>query len=297
MVDTEITDVTDDIVLMRVVGSKFNQGNMTCIALENGLVFVDTGQNAKYSEQFRKAMEKRFNQKTLFVLLTHSHWDHIFGMETFHDVPIISSEKGVDSIREELAKELSPEGRQKVIEQSKKWLEENKVEITKERQEWFDMLPKVKVSIPTIGIREEMIFHSDGKEFLYRVVGGHSECSSYIHCVSDEVLITGDNLVAKHAANSGCMLAGFGSQGLEVLSQFEKMGVDKYVPGHGPVVNTDYIVKSRKWFSSMFDALRGLKRDGVSAEDAIKDSSLPEFFESETPRSWDMIVEHWYNTI
>ena len=98
MVDTEIIDVTDDIVLMRVTGSQFNQGNITCIELDNGLAFVDTGQSVDRTAQFRKKMEKRFNKKALFVLLTHTHWDHIFGMDAFNDVPLISSEKGVESI-------------------------------------------------------------------------------------------------------------------------------------------------------------------------------------------------------
>ena len=156
---------------------------------------------------------------------------------------------------------------------------------------------KVNVFPPTIGIKEEMMFESNGSLYKYKVIGGHSDCSSILHCETDGILITGDNLVANHAANSSCMLAGFNQAGVEILRKFEKMGVDTFVPGHGPVVNTDYVIRSREWFVSMFRALGDLKSEGATKEEAIKSSKLPEFFEGDTPRQWERILEFWFDRV
>ena len=78
-----------------VVMAKHQYGsNMTCLATEEGLYFVDCGLNTELAGQFRKDMEKKFTKKTVALLITHAHIDHFFGMGAFSDVKIISSETG-----------------------------------------------------------------------------------------------------------------------------------------------------------------------------------------------------------
>jgi hypothetical protein len=75
------------------------------------------------------------------------------------------------------------------------------------------------------------------------------------------------------------------------------MEIETYIPGHGPPVHKDYLKKSRDWFISMFDSLEKLKTNDVAKEEAIKDSSLPEFFEDKKPRQWERILEFWYDAV
>jgi len=78
-----------------VVMAKHQYGsNITCLATEEGLYFVDCGLNTELAGQFRKNMEKKFAKKTVALLLTHAHIDHFFGMGAFSDVKVISSETG-----------------------------------------------------------------------------------------------------------------------------------------------------------------------------------------------------------
>jgi glyoxylase-like metal-dependent hydrolase (beta-lactamase superfamily II) len=296
-VKTEIVDVKDDIVLMRVLGTKSNQGNVICIALDDGLIFVDTGQNVRATAEFRSKMEKRFNKKPIFVFLTHTHWDHIFGMDVFNDVPIISSLAGVEAIEKALEGDLSVEGRQRVIEDIKDWVKEEGRIPTKAQEQFFEDLTNVKITVPSIGVAGEIEFGSNGRKHKFRPIGGHSDCSSIVLCEKEGVLITGDNLVAEHGANSPCMLAGFKPESIEILEGFEQTGVDTFIPGHGPIVGLDYISKSREWFTAMFETLRSLKSKDIPTENAIKDSTLPEFFEDEKPGQWDQILTMWYDSV
>ncbi|MFX1370107.1 MAG: MBL fold metallo-hydrolase [Promethearchaeota archaeon] len=293
----EITDVAENLVLMRVTDSSFNQGNVVCIALDEGLVFVDTGQTKARTAKFRSQMEKRFGKSAQFTLLTHTHWDHILGMDAFADVPIITTQQGVASMKKQLEEDLSAEGRKKVIEQSKGFLAERGVEPSEEQNEWFSSLMETKVSVPDIGVKDTISFGTMDRSYHYHLVGGHSECSATVFCESERILITGDNLVVEHAANSPCMLAGFNEAAIDILKSFEQMDVEKYIPGHGPIVENDYLAKSREWFTEMFASLKKLKLKEMKPEDAIADPTLPAFFEEAVPRQWENILTHWYNNV
>ena len=65
--------VTDSITLL-----KMNQGsNVTCVALEDELIFLDTGLNTIVAQEFRKNMEEKYSKKATTLILTHGHIDHI----------------------------------------------------------------------------------------------------------------------------------------------------------------------------------------------------------------------------
>ena len=297
MPSIENIDVTENIVLMRITGSDFNEGNVVCIALDDRLVFVDAGRVVKQVKEFRSKMEKRFGKKTALLLLTHTHPDHYFGVDAFSDVPIVTTDSGVKAIQEKLEKGWSIEGRREEIDEVMSFFKEKGESIPEQFKNWEKELLETKILRPTIGVKDEISIGSNGVGLHYRAVGGHSDCSAYLFFEPDNVLITGDNLVAEHANNSPCMLAGFDNKGLEVLQIFEEINADKLIPGHGPVVDTDYVRRSREWFMEMFGKLRELKDKGVSAEEAIKDSSLPEFFEDKKPRNWDAILNQWYENV
>ena len=63
-----------------VMAENPNGSNLTCIALDDGLVFVDTGLVTDIAADFRTAMEQRFKRPTKYLSLTHGHIDHIFAM-------------------------------------------------------------------------------------------------------------------------------------------------------------------------------------------------------------------------
>ena len=65
--------------------------NITCIALDEGLVFVDASLSTAVAGQFRKDMEARFERKTIALILTHGHLDHFLGMGAFADVEVIAA--------------------------------------------------------------------------------------------------------------------------------------------------------------------------------------------------------------
>ncbi|MFW9925970.1 MAG: MBL fold metallo-hydrolase, partial [Candidatus Thorarchaeota archaeon] len=297
MSSTEYIDVRTNIVLMRVTGSGFNEGNVTCIEFDDKLVFIDAGRKAKAVRNFRSKMEERFGKQTSMVLLTHTHQDHYFGIEAFKDVPIITTYPGLKAVADNLGESWSHEGRIKTIEEVKGFFREKNEPLPERFKGWDQELLATKLVSPTFGVKDEIKLESSNGCLFYRTIGGHSECSAYLYYEPENILITGDNLVAEHAGNSACMLAGFDVQGIEILQKFEDYNANILIPGHGPVVDTNYVRKSRKWFIEMFDYLRGLKEKETPVDEVVVDSSLPSFFEENRPNQWNNILSFWYEKV
>ena len=81
--------VSNSVILLH--NDKQYGSNITCVSLDDGLVFIDCGMFIERAAKFRKDMEDKFKKKTLALVLSHSHVDHFFGMAAFEDVPIIAS--------------------------------------------------------------------------------------------------------------------------------------------------------------------------------------------------------------
>jgi hypothetical protein len=71
-------EVTDKIVTTALYPYETDQllrtyetSTMSCIAAENGLIFVDCGVIVKDAQKFRKDVEQRFGRPTTHLLLTH----------------------------------------------------------------------------------------------------------------------------------------------------------------------------------------------------------------------------------
>ncbi len=291
--------VTRNIVVHRKTGTGINEGNIVCLNNDLGLIFVDAGRVTQDAKKFRAEMEKKYKKKAEYLILTHNHGDHTFGAEAFKDLPIISSQKAYDDYYE-LEKEgkLSKEYRQGFINVMKEKAAKGEFELSESwHKDFATNYLAATLYPPTLAISDEMKLGSPEQQILFKVIGGHSDCSAYLYYLPEDILIAGDNFNCDHAQNSGCMLAGMNDKGIAILKLFEDLNPKKVIPGHGPVVEKDYIRTSRVYFSEMFAKLKELKEKGVSLGEASKHPGLPNFFEDKKHRQWDHIMSSWYSQL
>ena len=77
-----------------VVAFHTNGSNISCLALEDGLVFVDASLSTRTASRFRRDMEELFDRPAVALVLTHAHLDHLLGMGAFADVPVYAAAAG-----------------------------------------------------------------------------------------------------------------------------------------------------------------------------------------------------------
>ncbi len=289
-------DVTENVVT--TTGSSTSEQvapwqttRMTCIALPDQLVFVDCGVIPQIASRFRSDMEERFGRNTSHLLLTHTHWDHIFAMEAFEDVTVITSKVGIQYLQRNLQGMLSREKR---------------VQIAKtrfaDRKEIAECYKNANLFLPHIGVKEKLAIGPEEREIIFRVIGGHSKDSASIYLPAEKVLCTGDNLLTCYA-----QLPGNPTETFEIFDYWETLDIDNVVPGHGDVVGKKFIAKVRTFFEELIAALENLKSQELSEKEVVNHPNLPSYFGEELP-SWieggkyhtqwlELNIKSWYRCI
>ncbi|MHA1112424.1 MAG: MBL fold metallo-hydrolase [Promethearchaeota archaeon] len=297
---SEITEINERITLHRFVGTPFNEGNIVCIAMNDGLIFVDAGRCADNATKFRQKMEEKYNLQAKMLVLTHSHGDHFLGMAAFEDVPAIVAE--ASNIEYAEMYELgfhTQEGRKSRLEEITNRIQKNGHDL---KPGWLeDYVPNEIQSRwfkPQILVKDSIVI-SDQKsehEIDFVVCGGHSPCSAYLYDRSSKTMLTGDNLNSEHADNSGCMLYR-AYLGIDLMKQWSKMDVKKFVPGHGKVVDMEYLQKSIDYFTQLKSVITDLKVKETPKEQMLKHTLIPAFYEEKTPDFMDRVLEIWYDEL
>ncbi len=209
-----------------------NGSNLTCIALDDGLVFVDTGLVTEIAADFRTAMEKRFERPTKYLILTHGHIDHIFAMAAFADVEVVAASSEKALFENQLAIE---------------WNEENTAVYSGIFPSFTDALESARPFLPTVWVDDEQIFGSNDIRAVFATTGGHTTGSSYVWFPSE--------------ARAGRRRSGPGRQ-VPLLRRHDKRsrsldrcpqelvrdGTTAICPGHGRAVDKDYLRLEWEYF-------------------------------------------------
>lgn len=262
------SDVTEKVVAVISSGEQvepFQTATMTCIVLQE-LVFVDCGVLPQAALKFRSDMERRFQKNTSHLLLTHTHWDHMFAMEAFEDVTVVASKVGVNSLKKNLNGMFSKEKREKRAK--------TRFGDAKEIAECY---VNAKLFLPHVGVKEEL-FIGPKKEVIFTVIGGHSRDSASIYIPKERVLCTGDNLLSCYA-----QLPGNPVKTLEIFHYWEMLDIEYVIPGHGNVVGKEYIIMVRTYFEELLSVLEDLKAQNLPVKEVLNHPDLPPYFGKNHP--------------
>lgn len=128
---------------------------------------------------------------------------------------------------------------------------------------------KIKADIK---VAETFEIGSKENEILFQVSGGHSPDSAYVYYSSDQVLCAGDNLLSSYA-----QVFSNGKVVLDLYRCWESLDVKYIIPGHGFVVDKDYLINVRTYFDELIEVLKELKSQGLTISQVLKHADLPEY--------------------
>ena len=256
--------VTDSVTLL-----KMNQGsNLTCIALEDELIFVDTGLNTIIAQEFRKKMEKKHGRKATTLILTHGHIDHFLGLGAFSDCKIIAADSGRPRFNRFINQEIT----------------------SGHLENMSAVFPSIKVdyaisnlSMPNMWVRESKTLGKNN-ELTFQVIGGHSCCSSTIFYEPDKILIVGDLIQADVYPYFGEPDTDM-STWIDALKDWESMDIRYVIPGHGGILTQEYVSNVRQFFENLLLNLSKFKEEGLAEKELVKSEVFDEgYWSAETER-------------
>lgn len=152
------------------------------------VLMIDGGNSPKHIELFLKELENNRIKKPDFVVLTHWHWDHIFGLSELA-IPVIANEKTVQ---------------QMLFMKGLKWDDsslDDRVRKGEEISFCADMIKKefksnrdaIQITIPTIIFNKVLTIDLGNVTCRVELVGGdHAPDSSVIFIEEESFLFLGD---------------------------------------------------------------------------------------------------------
>jgi glyoxylase-like metal-dependent hydrolase (beta-lactamase superfamily II) len=129
-----------------------------------------------------------------------------------------------------------------------------------------------------IKVVKEFVLGSEENEVQFHVSGGHSPDSAYVYYPKEQVLITGDNLLSCYA-----QVFSNGKLVLDLYRSWESLDVIHLIPGHGFVVDKDYLKNVRAYFEDLIQVLKELKAQGLTINQVLKHADVPEYCYKDHP--------------
>ncbi len=259
-----------------------NGSNISCVALDEGLVFFDAGLSTRTAVAFRREMEEAFQRPTMALVLTHAHLDHILGMAAFADVSVYAAQAGRPRWEHLVAIE---------------WDERAIAGYAAVFPTLPDEIPDAELRLPTDWFSDELVLGSGENEIRIRRTGGHTVDSSSAVIAAAGVVIAGDLVQARRRPYFGEPDTDFPAW-IATLSNWEAIEVGSVCPGHGPVIYGAELGEIRLWFEAASATAKKLKAEGATMEELAAHDDLASGYwpdDGAPPRWWGYCIKRLYD--
>ncbi|MHA2255794.1 MAG: MBL fold metallo-hydrolase [Candidatus Heimdallarchaeaceae archaeon] len=258
-------------------------GHITIIKLKDRLVFIDSGKEPITARKVRLEVEKLTNLPAKQLILTHQHWDHVFGNQAFEDCDIISSKATLEDMKSYL---------------TTYWTDEN---LNKMREEEPEDYADLKIVFPTITFEEDYQIKDENITIKIIQGDGHSAGSSFIFIPEEKILITGDLLFCKMTPFFGDPNADIYTW-LEVYQKMLDLSPETIIPGHGDITDKSEILAQISYYEKCIAWMTKYVEDGFLKENLDERDDFPlikamniegfdELVKSSIRRTFDVVEE------
>ena len=252
------------------------------IELPTKLIMIDTGMNLRKIKEFREKVEKVTKKKFETVFLTHYHGDHVIGNQHFSDCDIVASKWTVDRLNIGF-----PKWTDEIIEEQKKRIDDPLA------LEGLKLTPANKSFVGQMEIVDGNI------KVIIKQTGGHTKGSSYIYCPNYKVLFGGDNLFIDSYHWGGEETCD-PDKWIATLKEYLTLDIDYFVPGHGPISNSEPIKYILAYFELVKSTMLEMASNRKSEEEILKKCYNLDFYpineeEKDDVEMKELTLKKWYD--
>jgi len=232
------------------------EGHIGVIKTEDKLLFVDSGAEPHFAEKAREEAENKLGLPVKQLILTHQHWDHVFGNQAFEDCEIISSTCIKKSMEEYL----------KTI-----WNEDSLEKFKKEDLEKYGDL---RIVLPNKIFEDKYVIQ--GKNLTVQVIeaDGHSLGNCFVFIPEENVLITGDLLFVQMTPYFGDPTADIFSW-IEVNRAMLNLKPKVIIPGHGNISDRTGLKNQIRYFENCINWMKKYIKEGNDKESLTLELDFP----------------------
>jgi cyclase len=256
-VEVKITEIAPSLYTLEGQG-----GTMGALVGPDG-VFVVDAQFAPLTEKLVAAVRRVTEQPIKYLVNTHVHPDHTGGNENFGKMGVLLFSR--DQLRDRLVR---PAGNAPSAPAA--------------------ALPKVTYDGP-------VTLHLNGQNIqLIPIRAAHTDGDTLVRFPAADVIFSGDFFRSAGYPNIDRALGGTLAGMLNGLGQtIGMMGPNtKIVPGHGAIVDRNFVTAHRDMIVTLRDRVAGLKRQGKTQQEVIA-AKLTADFDSKVPGATAMTADRF----
>jgi glyoxylase-like metal-dependent hydrolase (beta-lactamase superfamily II) len=248
------------------------RGNAGGLALRNFCIAIDSTMYVKTGELLRKNLESQFNVPIKFLVLTHYHGDHIFGLKCFEDICILSSD---------LTSKIMVNDETKT----------RYAGFIKGLESEGPLGEGIEYIIPTLLFKNQVTIQDEDLHIEIYHTGGHTAGSSFITFPHENVVFAGDLIFENtfpYAGDPSCdpeLL-------INALKKMQEINADIYIPGHGPIMKGS---SSLDRHINFYNEFRKIIKDAIRDNETAEKVSIPDTFGEPDEGRKNMTVNHWLN--
>ncbi|WP_217592052.1 MBL fold metallo-hydrolase [Cohnella sp. GbtcB17] len=194
----------------------------------NKTLMIDAGNSEKHVRRFLSELRKREVPSPDFVALTHSHWDHIFGLSTLTYAVSVASQ----ATRKKIEKLLPLSWSDEALEERVKDGTEIRFCVEAIQKEFAGQIDRdIRITLPNMGFENRLEIDLGGVScMLERVGGSHASDSVVVYVKEEKILFLGDCIYADiYAKNRNYKI----DETLQLLDRLEAFDAETYVLSHG----------------------------------------------------------------
>ncbi|WP_368499017.1 MBL fold metallo-hydrolase [Herbiconiux sp. A18JL235] len=231
------------------------------VVAAGGLTVIDTRNNPAEARELVADVGARFEAPIVAVVNTHAHYDHSFGNQHLASLdgrpPIYGHAMIARHYADHEAPRLEAVQRDPQREPDKSWGE-------------------VMLTPPTVEVERAVTIEPGGRPVrLQPLPRGHTDTDLAVLVPDSRVWFVGDVI-----EESGPPMFGSGSFPLEWPAALDALLAliepgDVIVPGHGAVVDRDFVVRQRDAFGEMAAFIRSSRAAGLDVEAAAAAAPAP----------------------
>ncbi|UIN50220.1 MBL fold metallo-hydrolase [Bacillus safensis] len=191
----------------------------------NKTLMIDAGNSEDHANYFIQRTLKQENTKPDLVVLTHWHWDHIFGLPALPDTVSIASAK----TRKEMEKLVPFSWSDEAIDERVR--EGTEIEFcAKAIKEEYQGHRDIQVVLPDVTFDRRIEIDLGGVTCIVQQVGGdHAADSVIVYVKEEKILFLGDCIYPKMYAEKVHYTV---KEILRLLDELEAFDADTYIPSH-----------------------------------------------------------------
>lgn len=286
-------------------------GNVAFLVAGQGVLVVDSGASPADGLIIVDKIRSVTDRPILYVVLTHSHGDHVFGLQSFPPGTLIIAQQNLpknlqsddDEINDVLAKfpsridalkqKIALLGKRQKSEKSKE--EEN----LKKLEARFAFYKELQLVRPQIVMDSGKMTISLGGETVEIISPGpaHIDDNLLVYFPGQKVVHMGDMLFYRHHPYIDWRAGSDTASWIAALRDVQAWPVEKVIPGHGPIAGKEALAEQIRYLSDLRDAvISGLKK-GQTLEQLKKSIVLPAWKDLGFPDMLPYAIEAVYHEI